>query len=711
MGPRTLSWQHTMNPLENQPPKARPQCPVCKSFDVQALCQVDGYDVWRCAESATDFVWPLPSPADLKQLYDREAWFEGSERGGYSDYDAQTAPSLQLVTELLRRFPSDKTDLCVLDVGCGYGSHLKIAADQGWQCFGIETSAHARSVIEQRYGNGMTIVERAEDLLPKRFDLVLMFELIEHLADPYHLFFTLFGRDAIGPDTLVVISTPNARSHDAIQTPAQWAYRHPPSHLTFYSAHALHQLLSRLLFKEITVEGIVPMGTTGPGGYADEAHPLNDDKMADMGLLAYGKGSTFKSFMHERYVPGAFWKLTEYEHFPRYALAALLAPGQRALDFGCGTGYGTAQLAHVASSVTGLDISPEAIAWARATHRDPKISFDLRTDLGAGLDQGSFDLITCFEMIEHVDHATQISAIRSISSLLATSGKLVISTPDPKFTAPYGHNPYHLREMTEPQFRELLSEGFKHITILKQWVRPSVFIGTDALASVKPAQFGRLDDADTGNAPVGFIAICSNEAFETPPTFVQFDTSADFNWQTLETEHKLNRLRFQRFELSQRNVQMAKEEARLIQASADLNQRIEQEARAHATVKEELSLHIQAHKEAVQWFEREIQGHLAAKDWLAGEREAWEKLAQERESAIHAQDASIATALQANEWLLTQRDAWQYSSQAEQAQKDTLQLEKDTLQLEKNTLQAKLNHISGHKLVRLVNFLLRGKLL
>ncbi len=700
MGPCTLSRQHTMSPLENHPPKARPQCPVCKSFDVQTLCQVDGYDVWRCAESATDFVWPHPSPADLKKLYDREAWFEGGERGGYSDYDTQTAPSLHLVTELLNRFPNDRSDLCVLDVGCGYGSHLKIAADQGWQCFGIETSAHARGVVEQRYGNRMTIVERAEDLLPKRFDLVLMFELIEHLADPYHLFFTLFGRDAIGPDTLVVISTPNARSHDAIQTPAQWAYRHPPSHLTFYSAHALHALLSRLLFKEIEVEGIVPMGITGPGSYPDEAHALNDDKMADMGLLAYGKGSTFKSFMHERYVPGAFWKLTEYEHFPRYALAAQWATDKRALDFGCGTGYGTAQLAKFAATVTGLDISSEAIAWARATHCDPKITFDLRTDLGAGLHQCSFDLVTCFEMIEHVDHATQISTIRSISRLLTPGGKLVISTPDPQFTAPYGHNPYHLREMTEPEFRELLSEGFKHVIILKQWVRPSVFIGTDALASDLPAQFGRLDDADTGDAPVGFIAICSNQAFDTPPAFCQFDTSADFNWQTLETEHKLNRLRFGMFQQTQQRIELEAKTNGLAQSVSELNERIDLECQASAYLKGERDAweKLAVERESViQTQEASSIATMQSNAWLTQQRDAWEKLATDRESVIQTQEASIVATMQSNAWLTQQSEAWENSSRNHLAQKEAL--------------QAKLEQIASHKLVRLANFLLRGKLL
>ena len=649
----------------SHPPSAAPVCPVCKSRSTLFLCKVDGFDVWRCTESATDFVWPMPTAAVLKELYDREAWFQGGERGGYSDYDEQTAPSLPLVTELLDRFNGRSEQLAVLDIGCGYGSHLRLAHERGWNCFGIEPSAHAREVCAQRYGDDITVVERAEDLLPLRFDLVLMFEVIEHLQDPYALFFTLFGRGAIGPDTLIVISTPNARSLDAMGDPAGWAYRHPPSHLVFYSAESLRQLLERLLFKNIQVRGIVPVQSTFKGAYPDEDYPHNREAVGFMGVLAEASGSSFKEFMHERYVPGAFWKLTEYEHFPRYSLAAQMAPGARALDFGCGTGYGTAKLATVASSVTGMDISEEAIHWARHTHRDPKLEFILRDDLGAGLPAASFDLVTCFEMIEHVDHPTQIATVASIARLLKPSGKLVMSTPDPQFTAPYGDNPYHLREMTEAEFTELLSASFKHVTMLKQWVRPSVTIGADALTRGQTMQVDALSHGERADTPVGFVAICSNAPFEPPPSLCLFETAVDFNWETLETEHKLNRLRFKNHQWSEKMRRKTREAA-------------------------------------------------AAKQWLEQQRDAWAKLAGERDQALTAQAAELKEVseakdwahnemAQAKEWLQGQSDAWERKAADTQAVLDRTQAVAEEAQRTLLTLRSQ-------PLVRLLNWFSRGKL-
>ena len=612
------------------PASTTPVCPVSRSLDTQHLCKVDGFDVWRCAESATDFVWPMPDDKTLKAMYDREAWFEGGERGGYKDYDLQTEPSLHAMTELLERFTAGENDLNVLDVGCGYGNHLQLAANKGWKCFGIEPSDHARGIAQQRHGSSMTVVETVEDLFPVRFDLIVMFEVIEHLQDPYALLFTLFGRGAIGPDTLVVISTPNARSNDAVTNPGAWAYRHPPSHLVFYSAKSFEVLMRRLLFKEINIRGIVPLPPHPPAKFEDEEASINDGLGDFMGIVAEARGSNFKEFMHERYVPGTYWKLTEYEHFPRYGMAARMAQGARVLDLGCGTGYGTAQLGEVAKSVVGMDIAEEAIKWARQTHRSPKLTFERRSDLGQGFPKGSFDLVTCFEMIEHVDHKMQIDTIRSISNMLTPGGKLVISTPDPRFTAPYGHNPYHLREMTEPEFLELLQVGFKHVTILKQWVRPSIFIGPQSISDKGPVVFDPILKGVEDDLPVGFVAICSNEPMDNTLQFCQFDTSVDFSRQALNTENKLNGLRYENYSLSNGKREYEKAITELQKQIRLLNEStawLESERLAWERLASQGTANTEEHQKQVQSMSENIA-------WLTSERSAWENMAGERLNQI-----------------------------------------------------------------------------
>lgn len=526
----------------------RRACPVCGGTDSLPLCQVDGFAVWRCPASATDFVHPMPSPEMLASLYDREAWFEGGERGGYANYDAQTEPSLQLVEGLLSKL-GDGAGRSVLDVGCGYGTHLRMAFDRGWKPFGVEPSAHARRVARERHGDVANIVEEIEDLVPHEFDLILMLDVVEHLVDPYPLFFRLFSKGAIGARSRIVLTTPNARSNEAIADPAGWPYRHPPSHLVYYSAESLKRLFARLRFTQVSVTGWSRVPADAVHRFPDETSSANDELTAFAGLVCEASGSDFAAFMHERYIPGTWAKIAEYEHLPRYAFALAHAQGARVLDFGCGSGYGSARLATVAASVVGLDIDEGALEWARTTHKHPRLSFIRRDDLGRGLDAGTFDLVTCFEMIEHVDHATQIEAVTSIARLLAPGGRLIISTPNPAVTVNYGENPYHLREMDEAQFLELLRPCFTEVRVLSQWIRPSVLIGTSSDA--RGESIDVVDSGESGVPPAAFVAICSNAFLPELRARCEFDGSTDFVADHVRTERKLNELRFERHQLAE----------------------------------------------------------------------------------------------------------------------------------------------------------------
>lgn len=551
-----------------------PVCPVCESQAVVFLCEVDGFRIFRCPQSATDFVWPMPGDAQLKQLYDREQWFEGGEKGGYQNYDAQTEPLLPFYLEMLAECERESKNVSILDVGCGYGTHLAMASRRGWQCFGVEVSEHARKIARERHGERLYVVESVERVIPHQFDVILMLEVIEHLHDPYPLFYSLFSLGAIGPKTRIAITTPNARSFAAVSDPGAWIYRHPPSHLVYYSARSLRHVLERLRFTGVKVEGTYPADDGKPASYEDETAGVNDEWVSCSGLLARASGSDFMEFMHERYVPGTWSKITEYEHLPRYAFARTYAVGAQVLDFGCGTGYGAAQLAEVAEHVLGLDASADALVWARATHDHSHLSFEQRDDLGRGLPASSFDLITCFEMIEHVDEDTQREAVQSFARLLRPAAKLLISTPNPEVTVNYGENPYHRKELTEQEFRQLLSASFAHVQMLRQWIRPSVTLAADDLPG-QAAEFGYIGGTDASTPPANFLAICSHQPLPGLGEKCYLDGSQDFVAVSMAREKALHQARIEHFSILQRTrdlyVSLVAREAELAENRAVLD--------------------------------------------------------------------------------------------------------------------------------------------
>ncbi|WP_086738324.1 bifunctional 2-polyprenyl-6-hydroxyphenol methylase/3-demethylubiquinol 3-O-methyltransferase UbiG [Erythrobacter colymbi] len=115
-------------------------------------------------------------------------------------------------------------------------------------------------------------------------------------------------------------------------------------------------------------------------------------------------------------------------HWPEAAGAARPLAGKSALDIGCGAGLLCEPLARLGAAVTGVDAAAENVA-AAATHAEG-VGLDIRYMAGevAGLDIGTFDLVTSVEVIEHV--ADKPAFLKDVAARLAPDGLLVMSTPN-----------------------------------------------------------------------------------------------------------------------------------------------------------------------------------------------------------------------------------------------------------------------------------------
>jgi SAM-dependent methyltransferase len=184
----------------------------------------------------------------------------------------------------------------------------------------------------------------------------------------------------------------------------------------------------------------------------------------------------------ERIVPGtAVWDASFPDHIQRYRFAAALIPeGGIVLDAGCGAGYGAAELAASRNArVVAVDIAADALALARAHFDRPDITWcrdDCHT-LGQAAAHGPFDVIVNFENIEHLRHPARFVA--RAADLLRADGILIASTPNRVLInrargapddAP-SVNPYHVNELSETEFRELLERHFEHVEMRYQCLR------------------------------------------------------------------------------------------------------------------------------------------------------------------------------------------------------------------------------------------------
>ena len=154
------------------------------------------------------------------------------------------------------------------------------------------------------------------------------------------------------------------------------------------------------------------------------------------------------------------WKTLSL-HLERYRFAAAhLKPG-RVLDIACGVGYGAHELVRAKAqdilSITGVDLSSSAIAYAQQRYTHPKVSF-VREDAQHYKSSEAFDTIICLETIEHLPDP--FNFIGNLCSMLSKNGKLIASVP---VTYSTDVNPYHLTDFTVQSFYGL----FKHTGLRK----------------------------------------------------------------------------------------------------------------------------------------------------------------------------------------------------------------------------------------------------
>lgn len=165
-------------------------------------------------------------------------------------------------------------------------------------------------------------------------------------------------------------------------------------------------------------------------------------------------------FTGERFLPGCEGEMV-YEHWHRYLLALDHVAGRRVLDVASGEGYGSALLASSAASVTGVDISEEAVAHARHQYANRSNLQYLRASCEyIPLPDASFDVIVSFETIEHI-HG-QSAFVSEIDRLLAPNGVLIISSPNrDEYSTRTGYvNEFHVKELDRSELNLMLAGSF-----------------------------------------------------------------------------------------------------------------------------------------------------------------------------------------------------------------------------------------------------------
>ena len=122
----------------------------------------------------------------------------------------------------------------------------------------------------------------------------------------------------------------------------------------------------------------------------------------------------------------AYMSAWERKHLPNLLRRFYPAGPQRYLDFACGTGRITEQVAPLAKQSTGVDISPTMIEEARK--KCPQTRFQLADLTYQDPHLGDFDLITSFRFFGNAQDELREGVLKALSRRLVAGGHLVINS-------------------------------------------------------------------------------------------------------------------------------------------------------------------------------------------------------------------------------------------------------------------------------------------
>lgn len=253
-------------------------CPVClgtrirhylfirESAGLRSSWGVTGPDrrIMACGECGCLFVNQVAETIGAIDDMYGPAYHEAMA-GETSEIKSGATEESRLRLEFVRGLRAEGT---LLDVGCSTGTFLLLAKEAGFETYGIDVSAYSVQVTKNRLcldGSRIECAALSESTLltTARFDLITLWDVAEHLADPATEFRRL--RDALTPTGLLVLRSPHVGSPFVrlarlahllsgghVNAPLSAFFHH--DHFFLFSEAGLRVLFSRAGLREVSTK-------------------------------------------------------------------------------------------------------------------------------------------------------------------------------------------------------------------------------------------------------------------------------------------------------------------------------------------------------------------------------------------------------------------------------------------------------------------------
>jgi SAM-dependent methyltransferase len=229
-------------------------CNVCGNASKDLVFKKDGYDLVRCKSCGLLYLDNPPTAIQREHLYSFQSGYHSELAERTSAIVRHTAEATENLRLLGRHLQSGR----LLDIGCSTGLFLSAAKAKGWDVRGIEYSPDSARIAREKYSLPVDQGELQAGAYPTgAFDVVTMWDVIEHLPDPRQT--VAMVSDILAPDGLLVLKTPNASGlFPKVSLAASgylnfWGHPEPPEHLYQFSTDTLSRLVGNAGFDVLKI--------------------------------------------------------------------------------------------------------------------------------------------------------------------------------------------------------------------------------------------------------------------------------------------------------------------------------------------------------------------------------------------------------------------------------------------------------------------------
>lgn len=224
-------------------------CPWCKCDDSSLVIETrdwrhsipGSFRLYQCKNCGLLRQMPLPDWAELATYYPIEyvSFSDNSEGNNWLKKIINSSGYREKIN-LIELFSKEGN---LFDVGCGTGEFLKYLQGIGnWNLYGLEPIENAARVAETKLGFPIikTMFESSTQFNNEFFDVITMWEVIEHLFDPVAAIEK--AANLLKPGGVLVMSTPNLNAIDRLVFGEYWAGYDLPRHLHLFPGSVLENI-------------------------------------------------------------------------------------------------------------------------------------------------------------------------------------------------------------------------------------------------------------------------------------------------------------------------------------------------------------------------------------------------------------------------------------------------------------------------------------